>query len=107
MEQRDYLRLTAGERLEGVYPPLRAFRPIHGTKNSHDRPPSSMTVTANNQRTTPGISSALDVPVTREGKYVKRARILMVYGERGSVAAMACGVSQHCRTDQCGDWGQF
>ena len=62
---------------------------------------------ANNQQATPGISSALDVPVTSNGEYVKRARILMVCGERGYVAAMACGISQQCRTDHCGDWRQF
>jgi len=39
-------------------------------------------MTANNQRTTPGISSALDVPVRSDGEYVKRAIILMVCGER-------------------------
>ena len=83
MEKRHILRLTVGERFECLYPPLRAFRPIHGTKNSHDRLPSSMTITANNHRATPGIRSALDVPVTRSALYVRRARILMVFGEKG------------------------
>ncbi len=82
MEKRHMLRLAAGERFECLYSPLRVFRPIHGTKNSHDRLPSSMTITANNQRATPGIRSALDVPVTGSALYVRRARILMVFGER-------------------------
>jgi hypothetical protein len=63
MEKRHILRLTTGECFERLYPPLRAFRPIHGTKNSHDKLPSSMTMTARNQRAIPGIRSALGVPV--------------------------------------------
>ncbi len=42
-----------------------------------------MTMSANHQRATQGISSALDVPVTSGSEYVKRARVLMAYGERG------------------------
>jgi hypothetical protein len=83
MEKRHNLRLTVGERFECLYPPLRAFRPIHSTNNSNDWLPSSMTMTANNHRATPGIRSALDVPVTSAGEYVKRASVLMAYGERG------------------------
>jgi hypothetical protein len=55
------LRLSAGERLKRLDSPLRAFRPIDGTKNSHDGLPFS--VTAKTTRVIPGIRSALDVPV--------------------------------------------
>ncbi len=68
MKQRHNLRFSTSERFERLYPPLRAFRPIHSTKNSHDRLPSSMTLMANSQRSNPGISSALDVPVMHGNK---------------------------------------
>jgi len=72
MEQRYCLRLTVGERFECLYPPPRAFRAIHSTKNSHDRPPPSITVKANNQWATQitlsismNISAAIVDPLLR------------------------------------------
>jgi len=65
-----------------------------------------MTVRAGNQLGTPGIRTALHVPVASDGEEVKRVRILMVWEKGRHISIRDCGVLQQRRRDDCGDWHQ-